>query len=216
MPSPWLAICLLLGAGGLARGEDFGSIQARVLDSNGTPVKGAQVDIDQEWSAASWPVCWTDEHGICSINHLGTGEFEVYVLDYKEGYPRPNEFYFGRQFKQTTVKLDERNPSASVTLRLGPKLGFLKLIVTDAITGKEILPVSFRFCWSSDPGNTMLSGRGDDLTLLVPPDVPVTMTASSEGYEDWAYTSRDNPEDHNLLLHSGERLTLNIRLHPKR
>jgi hypothetical protein len=216
MRSRWFIFCLLLGTGILGRAENLGSVQVTVLDAKEKPVQNAPVEMGRPMDAAPRPMCWTDKHGTCAFDHLPIGEYEAYIFNYKEGYPRPNPFYFGRNFKPTVVTLQESDPSQKITLHLGRRQDFLKLIVTDAVSGKPIMPVGFRISWTSDPDNTIETGRGDDLVVLVPPGVPLSLVASSDGYKDWQYTSADDAANHNLVLQSGESRILNIRLQPKR
>lgn len=215
MPSPWFAVCLALGAGVLGYAQDFGSVHVTVRNAKEEPVQQGLVVIGREWEAAQ-RTCWSDTKGTCTINHLPMGEYEVYFLNYKEGHPSPNTFYFGRNFKPTMVTVQRSNLSQDIVLHLLPKQGFLKLVVIDAVSGKPILPVSFRISWASDPDNTIATGRPDDLVVLVPGSVPLNMVASSGGYEDWQYASPYNPADHTLLLRAGEHRTLTIHLRPKR
>ena len=215
MRSSWFISCLLLGTGVLGRAVDLGSIHVTVLDAQQKPVRNAQVEMHQEWNAAGFFPCWTDEHGTCTLGPVAMGQYEVYISNYKEGYPRPSSFYFGRDFKRTTVTLQKDARSQNVVLHVGSRMGFLKLIVTDELSGSEIMPVDFRISWVSDPDNATSTGRGDDLVVLVPGDVPLSLIASSDGYEDWQYTSTDGAAVHSLIVHPGEHRTLSIRLHPK-
>jgi hypothetical protein len=212
-PSSFALYALWIAAS-LCSAQSAGSIHVTVLDENQKPVSSAQVMTDPAGVLEDMvsTTCVTGEDGTCTIGRLEPGQWVVYAFKYRDGYPRPSQFFQGRNFKQTVVKLTESGLSESVVVDVGPKQGFLKLIVTDALTGKEIMPVSFDLRWVSDSSNWMETGRGDSFIVLVPANVPLAMVASSEGYEDWAYASS---ADHALLLHSGEKLTLHIRLQPK-
>lgn len=215
MPTRLLALCLLLGVSLVGYAQNSGSIHITALGADGSPLPHESVNVSRPMDAGPPRTCWTDDQGTCSIDHLPLDEYEVFFDDYKQGYPRPSPFYSGRSFNPTIITLSESNPAQNIVLHLGPKSGFLKLIVTDAISGKPILPISFRISWASDPENTILTGRGDDLTVLVPAGIPLTLAASSDGYREWSYQSDAAPANHTLVLQSGEHQTLNIRLQPQ-
>jgi len=197
--------------------QTAGSIHVIVLGEDNKPVQGAQVIAPRSGKFQDmYPMCKTLEDGACTIRGILFDRYSLSASKWYDGYPCVGRFYSGSTAKETIVALSKKSPAAEVVLHVGPRAGFLKLVVTDAVTGKEILPVSFRFRWASDPDNAIMSGRPDDLTLLIPADVPVTFVASSAGYEDWTYASPDDSSNRALRLRSGERLTLHIPLQPKR
>jgi hypothetical protein len=78
------------------------------------------------------------------------------------------------------------------------------------------LDATFLFSWVTD-GN-FLGGSGLTVArpwMLIPSDVPVTLTVSLEGYEDWPYALGRGALRNAFLLRPGEELTLDIRLRPK-
>ncbi len=215
-----VALGALLSATSLCSAQSAASIHVTVLDADEKPVTSAvvQADVDADEDGKLWdmaPMCSTGEDGSCALDVWRPGQWVVSVSKYQDGYPGPDQFYLGRNFKQTIIKTTEKSASENVVVHIGPKQGFLTLIVTDAVTGKEITSARFKFHWVSDPTNSTESGNDPDIATLAPANVPVTMVATSQGYEDWTYTSSTDPADHVLLLQSGERRTLYIRLQPK-
>lgn len=165
--------------------------------------------------AAKVPQADTDETGYFAIRRLWLGKFAVTAKKEDEDYPDMHSaFYSDGRFEAVTLTTDR--PSATVTIRLGPKAGVLVGTVTDAVTGAPLNPcVDFRR--ASDPNN-FLSGTGQvnaKYRVLVPSDRDVMMKIWYEGHLPWYYPGANNKSEAKpLRLKPGEERILHIRLQP--
>jgi hypothetical protein len=197
-----------------------GLIEGTVVHPDGKPVNGAIAYADPLGRPVGivLPHDKTDKAGHFTIRIpvAWFGRFAVTAKKEDEDYPEMNQFYSKGKFQ--TVILTLRDPTARVTIRLGPKAGVLLGAVTDALTGAALNPcVELRR--ASSPGN-FLSGSGlihRHYRLLIPSDAGVFVKLWLDGYEAWYYPgtaikSAARP----ILLRPGEQRTLNISLRPDR
>ncbi|HXY24177.1 MAG TPA: hypothetical protein VEI73_05970 [Candidatus Acidoferrum sp.] len=198
---------------------DAGLIDGTVFYENGTPVKGATVKAVPLGRplAAIIPHADTDETGHFGIriSRSWFGECAVAAQKEDEDYPdMSQQFYSDGKFQ--TVTLTSSHPSASVTLRLGPKAGVLVGTVNDALTGAPLSPcVEIRRI--SEPNN-FLSGSGlvkPSYKLLIPPETGIYMRIWLDGYKSWYFpgTTKESASQA-VKLKPGERMTVNILLQP--
>lgn len=196
---------------------DTGLIEGTVTYEDGKPVKDATAFAfpTDRGMLAKVPQAITDERGYFAIRHLWLGKFAVTTKKEDEGYPDTSSAFYGDgKFEAVTLMPD--HPSATVTIRLGPKAGILRGTVSDAVTGAPLNPcVDFR--WVSEP-NYFLTGTGlvnAKYRVLVPSDKDVTMKVWHEGYRPWYYPGTvDKSQRTSVRLKPGEEQTLDIRLQP--
>lgn len=139
--------------------EDKGVIQGTVIYGDGRPVKAATVYAQPMGRPMMGIVLQstTDDNGHFSVSHLWLGKYAVGAEKLDEDYANmTSQFYSDGKFE--TVVLTSHHPTASVSIRLGPKAGILVGTVVDAATNAPLNPcVEFRR--AKNPGN-FLSGTG--------------------------------------------------------
>ena len=197
--------------------EGPGLIEGNVIYEDGRPAQSATVSafpLDRGL-AAKVPSADTDELGHFQINHLWLGKFDVTAKKEDEGYPNTSSAFYG-DGKVEAVTLMPDHPSATVTIRLGPKAGILRGTVTDAVTGAPLSPCA-DFRWASEPKYSV-TGTGllnAEYRVLVPSNRDVMMKVWHEGYEPWYYPgTADKLQRTSIRLKPGEEETLDIRLQP--
>lgn len=154
-------------------------------------------------------------HFVIYIPRSWFGEFAVTAKKESEDYPDTSmQFYSDGKFE--TVTLTSPHPSATITIRLGPKAGVLLGTVTDALTGSPLSPcVELRR--AAEPNN-FLSASGlvkPKYRLLIPSETGVLIEISLDGYRSWYYPGTAKKlAAQAVLLKPGEEKTVDIRLQP--
>jgi hypothetical protein len=208
---------LALTVGLRCDGEDrIGSIEGVVTYEDGVPVRGATAYA----SPADRPIVGfvphadTDENGHFVIERLWLGEFRVSAKKEEEGYP---ELAFAFHVGMTKeVALTESNPTARVSLRLGPKAGIVTGTVTDAATGILLYPCA-ELWWRAKP-QISVGGTGlvsHEYRVLIPSNTDVMLKVSVDGYQTWFYPDvADEASAKAIGLKPGEELRLDIQMQP--
>jgi len=163
-----------------------GEIKGVVTDRNGTPVSGATVyAVPQGLSL--------DDITPRSVKTDGNGAFDfrrgfqleaykLYARKDADAYPDPlDSFYANAKPNAAQVDLTEKNPSATVTVKLGEKAGVIAGRVIDAATGAG-LKAKLGFLDGDGHGHSVLVDG--DYRVLLPPgkEVTVMVTVMEEPY----------------------------------
>jgi hypothetical protein len=140
--------------------------------------------------------------------------FECLQKRKEEGYP---ELAFNFHVGMTKeVALTESNPTAGVSLRLGPKAGIVTGTVTDATTGNLLYPCA-ELWWKAKP-EIFIGGSGlvsHKYRVMIPSDRDVTLKVWVDGYQTWFYPGVVGERSAKpIRLKPGEELRLNIEMQP--
>jgi hypothetical protein len=202
----------------VASEQNKGLIDGTVVNEEGKAVKGATVTgfPTDRGISGKVPHAYTVETGHFAIRDLWWGEYAVSGMKEDEDYPDVSGAFYSDQI-QPRIRLTAEHPTATVTIRLGPKAGVLVGTVTDAVTGAPLNPyVEFRRTYQPD---CFLRGAGlvnAKHRVLVPSDTDVTMKVRLESYRDWYYPGTgDKFVSGSLPLEPGQERTLNIQLQPR-
>jgi hypothetical protein len=111
------------------------------------------------------------------------------------------------------VTLTAQAPSATVTLRLGKKAGYLEWTITDATTGMPMIAqLTLRPAEHPDkPG--YISGPPTS-HFFIYPSMDVYLEASQVGYKAWSYSEQYTPP-RPLRMAPGEHMHLDIKMIPE-
>ena len=195
-----------------------GALEGVVLDEQGNAVSGVKVSchlrIPGTIVKGVVPSALTGPDGHFSVTHLVLGEYIVSASKKEDGYPdRTMGLHGDRSVPRFT--LDAQNPTVrNIVIVLGPKAAILEGSISDAVTGA---PVAANLEVSRSDRQ---AGHGESVKgtyrVLVPPDIATDFSVKAVGYEDWFYPGgSDVAASSPLILHSGDRKTMNIRLVPK-
>lgn len=209
----WLAVLIIWLPGPLLSqvadvAKDKGTIQGRVLDEKGLPLKGAKVHAEPMNGAAREGFVRyveTNEHGEYVIDRLAWGQYKVFALKEDSDYPNPYWSFYAQGLLLTTT-ITRTVPVADVEVRLGPRAGILTGSIKNAITGAPVNS-SIKLLRVASPEKWISTSVAPDYRVLLPAGTEVLLEVSAPGFKPW------NP-GHPLLLHSGVELRLNVGLQP--
>jgi hypothetical protein len=195
----------------------LGTITATVLDQSGRPVAGATVEMvaaDFAMMASVVPDCLTDENGNCSTK-VPFNKYHVAAKKEPDGYPDMTANLFGHGKWPADTEITPQNPSASVTITLGPKAASMIIHVVDDVTGSRIS--NARIALRGDgPYEFIATDIGRNSTVLIPPDHDVSVEISAQGYKPWVIeTQPGTTHPNSLRLHSAESREVTVRLTPQ-
>lgn len=182
-------VCLLLAAlsaFGQAPSAPAGSICGRVLNENGIPAASVKVvAMDTGPHSGGYPGATTDQLGNYCVTNLAIGNYVMSADDPEQGYPPMNSLFYSAE-PVVLIKITAQNLAGHADWQIPYKAGFVKVHLTDAQTGTQILAMSFNLVVQSRPDTGFLRGGCDSTkTLLVPPDREIELTISAPGYKEW-------------------------------
>jgi hypothetical protein len=198
-----------------AQDRDKGTIDGTVTNELGKPVFKAKVHaelITKRPESTLYRFEETDENGHFSIDQLAWGEYVVGAMKKEDGYPyQLNRLYVTGSMPRVT--LTAQDPVATVQIQFAWKAALLRGRVTDATTGAP-LQASFKLSRFPDsPSQNYLTGQFADYKVLLPPDTPIYIEVSAEGYKTWYFgAGSDASKRSPLRLGPGETMNLNIAL----
>lgn len=215
---PGLSKCVALGilllammpAAVCVHAQTGGTMTAQVYDQDGKPLGDAWlqiVPVDHAMLSLAFPSCVTDAGGFCSRD-LEFGSYHVSAEKEADGYPDLSFNFYGHGKWPATVTLSPEQPTAQVTVKLGPRAGSLIFNVLDAVTAARIENASVKLHPLADPKDVLGTNLGADFTVLIPADEDVSVEVEAKGYQPW---HAPNP----VRLSSGESKALAIGLHPR-
>jgi len=208
MASSLLFLALMPAAISLSA-QNKGTITAKVLDQDAKPLASATVEFlpTDAVLAAVLPWCLTDAEGMCSKD-LEFWTYRVIARKEADGYPDLSFNFYGHGKCPATVTLSPQQPTAHVTVNVGPRAGSLIFNVVDAVTAARIENISVTLHPLADPKVVLGTNLGADFMVLVPADEDVSVEVEAKGYQPW---HAPNP----VRLNSGESKALTIGLHPR-
>ena len=212
--------------GGKVNRTEPGSIEGRVVDLAGKPVEKARLHVVRVGGIENGRVIfyWSRKDGRFSIDGLDAGVYDVFVSKEDEGYADTQMFFYSTTESQPTRVVVSDQPSADVTVRLGPKAGKIRGEVRDSVTGAPIGDASITFKRPENK-NMFLSTSLNNIDSpgsfeFLLPAAPLTMKVSAPGYEDWTYRVPAGPnvkQDTELLkLEPGQDLHVSIKMKRKK
>jgi hypothetical protein len=190
-------------------------VTGTVLNQEGQPIANANVCIVTTVKPNNTTTMCnnvTDQAGHFEIQHVAMGSFEVLAVKEEDGYARFNRMT-GDQIK---VVLTLQEPTANVTIKLGPKAGMLIGSVRDSVTGKPVDKIRVIYTAATDErsGGGSASGyMNGEFRVNLPTASDFIVIVTAPGYKPWIYN--DPVEGLSLRLASGEQKSLDIELVPK-
>jgi hypothetical protein len=180
----------LFFATSLAYGQSdplMGSICGIVQDENGAPASFVKVvAIYQGPHSGLEPFGKTDSTGHYCINNVADGDYVMSAADTEKGYPELGSIFYSVQRPGPEVHIATGNLKGHADWRIPYKAGFVEVALTDARTGKPIIPMFFNLVLQSSPKNGFMRGSSlSTAALLVPPNENIYFTVSAPGYKEW-------------------------------
>jgi hypothetical protein len=201
-----------------------GTISGTVLNEHGQPFAGVQVctymmgaPSGSREARGNCPAVTTDDAGQFRIDHVAMGTFGVEAIKLDQGYIA----FAGTSVKQF-VTLTSSQSSATVVLKLGPKVGVLLPSVKDKFTGEPVTDFHFQVSWTildSDEASSISAGETigqETRRTIVPPEKYLVRTISARGYKKWIYHDPSNPSRPAFIrFQPGEEKELLVELEPQ-
>jgi hypothetical protein len=215
MRNIWYRFVLLsaLSAYGQSANQPNGSICGTVLDENGLPARLIKVIAIREGASGPPEVGKTDESGHYCIGDLAPGDYVMSADDTDHGYPitasHRGGFFYLEPTPQQKVRITSVNLTGHADWRIPYKVGWVKVKLTDALTGKVIPDISFRLTNTS--GGVSIVTRPSITPILIPPNSDFYLEVSAPGYRSWP---EEGTKGMRLNLRPGETQTIEIALSP--
>jgi hypothetical protein len=182
-------LAILLFATSLAYGQPatMGSICGTVENENGAPASLVRiVAIYQGSHTGLYPSGKTDSTGHYCIDNVDFGNYVMSADDPKKGYPEMGPIFYSSQRPNPEVHIAIENLKGHADWRIPYKAGFLEVVLTDARTGKPIIPMFFSLALQSNPKDGFMRGSSvSTAAFLVPPNENIYFTVNARGYREW-------------------------------
>lgn len=184
------ALCFLSWASGFAQTPSPYLINGRVVDESSRGVEKVRVCAKPEDYAQMpmIPCGLSDVNGNFVIRAGRAAHFTIFPEKTADGYQwGAVPFYRNPSLPLVEVVLSESNPTASVSVSLGPKNGALVGKVVDASTGRAIENARFTLCLAAAPAvcfATSVKNTSGEFNIGAAL-IPFTLKISANGYEDW-------------------------------
>lgn len=203
--------------------QSFGAISGRVLDPEGQPVFGAEVNASHtESGTGRVPTAYTDNQGEFQIRDLRPGTYIVSASKEEDGYARTYLLFNSAGFVENPqVTVYEQQITSDVVVHLGPRAARLVGRIVNAITNEPIqnlqnVKITFRRIDRPDNWYSRAPDLNGEFSIFVPP-APFTIEVEAPGYEDWQYRSVSaGDQTASLQLVPGSSQNLTIALRPLR
>lgn len=184
------ALCFLSCASAFAQTSSAYLITGRVVDESNRGVEKVRVCAKPEDYAQMpmVPCGLSDVNGNFVIHAGRAAHFTIFPEKTADGYQwGAVPFYRNPSLPLVEVVLNESNPTASVSVSLGPKNGALVGKVIDASTARPIENARFTLCQAAAPGvcfSTSAKNTAGEFNIGAAL-MPFTLKISAQGYEDW-------------------------------
>jgi hypothetical protein len=190
----------------------MGSICGIVQDENGAPASFVKVvAIYDGPHSGPYPLGKTDSTGHYCIDNVAPGDYFMSAADPEKGYPEMGSIFYSLQRPNLEVHIAMGNLKGHADWRIPYKAGFIEVALTDARTGKPIIPMFFSLVAQSRPIGFMRGSSASTAALLVPPNENVYFKVSAPGYGEWP---ADGTKGKLLNLPPGRTERLAVALQP--
>jgi hypothetical protein len=191
----------------------MGSICGIVQDENGAPASFVKVvAIYDGPHSGPYPLGKTDSTGHYCIDNVASGDYFMSAADPEKGYPEMGSIFYSLQRPNPKVRIVMGNLKGHADWRIPYKAGFIEVALTDARTGKPIIPMFFTLVVQSRPKNGSMHGSSASTSaLLVPPNENIYFIVSARGYGEWP---ADGTKGKLLNLLPGRTERLAVALQP--
>jgi hypothetical protein len=220
----FLPICLLsagFAAYGQSSDEPMGSICGMVQDENGLPASLIRVTaacVGPKAHTGTYPRGETDGVGHYCVN-VAIGDYIMSADDVNKGYPLMAIMFYAShdsnaESSAPRISITAHELTRHADWRIPYKAGFVRVKLTDARTGKQIVPMFFDLVVRSrSQYGHMYGSCGSTAALLVPPNEDIVFAVSAPGYQWWP---SENKKGKLLNLPPGTTEEVAIELQPTR
>lgn len=212
MRIPLIALLLVstLPACSVAQEPGLGKICGTVQNERGEPAQSVKImAIYMGGHSGPYSSGTTDNDGHYCISGVRPGDYELSADDVEKGYPQLGNTFYGDA--SAKVEITPQELTAHLDWRIPYRAGTLHIQLTDANTGKMILPMFYDMKVKSDQTKRRMYGSMfSSPPLLVPPDQEILLSIRAPNYSKWSQES----ENGIVRLAAGSEHTLQIVLVP--
>ena len=164
-----------------------GSICGTTLDEKGAPAAFVRVvAIYVGANSGPYSMGETDQLGHYCVANVAVGDYVMSADDPEKGYPQIWSIFYDSPSPKPKVSITAQNLQGHADWQIPYKAGSLKVHLTDARTGKQIIPMFFNLVLRARPDVGFIRGSCASTTpLLVPPNEDIYFTVSAQGYQEW-------------------------------
>lgn len=183
-------LTILLFATSLVYGQSdalMGSICGIVQDENRAPASFVKVvAIYVGGHTGPYPLGKTDRNGHYCVHNIALGHYIMSADDPEKGYPQMGSLFYSWRTPKPEVSITPTNLEGHADWRIPYKAGFVEITLTDARTGKPVIPMFFNLVVQSRPESGWMRGSiASTAPLLLPPKENVYLVLSAPGYREW-------------------------------
>jgi hypothetical protein len=187
-----------------------------VQDENGLPASLVRVTaayVGPKAHTGTYPKGETDSVGHYCVN-VNIGDYIMSADDADKGYPLMANMFYASNAESSAplISITAQELTRHVDWRIAYKAGFVRVKLTDARTGKQIVPMFFDLVVRSRSEYGHMHGScASTAALLVPPHEDIFFAVSAPGYQWWP---SDNKKGKLLNLLPGTTEDVAIELQP--
>lgn len=202
-----------------AQSSNFYTITGQVTDEFGQGVAGVHVcaiPLVDDYPARSVFCGTSGEDGKFLIREQDAGRFRLLYDKVSDGYmPQRWSFYRIPSIVIPEVTVDDQNPSASASVRLGPKSGALTGRVIDISTGLPLEDIKITLCRVADPKNCSQQSikSADGKFLVLASQEPFNVRIKADGFQDWISPGGSEKQPGSLVVASGQSFDLQVAMY---
>lgn len=187
-----------------------GRITGTVVNDAGEPIAHAMV-------------CYTTvgpreiASGCSAADPQGRFDVEVPIQANRIYAQKPDDGYVSDDDSQklsVAINLTQAEPTAHLSLSVGPKAGQITVNVTDKDTGKPIKDFRLRWFVVDDNPAIHFTFSTNGRVISVPSNKDVMLIVQAKGYHRWFHFDADNPAQPTLRLQPGEERSIDAALDP--
>lgn len=188
------AILLILSLESFAQQTNisgFGSIQGRVVDADGNPVRSATIiadPVDGTVTGIEHPAS-SDQQGQFFLDHVRAGNNVISASKTSDYYPETRFAVFAEDLANLPkVFVEAGKTTQGVIIHVGPKGGHLIGKILDSVTGQPVITSRIHLFGQDNPNfdlSTGLDKRGYFEFVLPSRTIGIEITAP--GYKQWHY-----------------------------
>ncbi len=216
------AMVILVTSPATCTGQAPAEVAGVIVGEGAKPLSDAEVTAFPEGrpGVGILPHCFSDGAGHFLITGIPPGRYRISGEKSQGGYGEPRQTLFNSPLASVPmVDLKPGEKAEGVTVRLGPRGGWVEGTVVDADSGAEIRNGSVAVLYARHHFPEMYGawsvGRGRRFRVLLPSDKKVRLKFSARGYDSW-YLGTDGTEAHAaaVRLKPGEVKRIEVRLRP--
>jgi hypothetical protein len=212
----------LIVTAAFAQSSSFYTISGQVVDEFGQAVAAVRVcaiPLANDLPGRNVFCGTSGDDGKFVIREREAGRFRLLYEKVSDGYmPQRWSFYRIPSVVLPEVTVDDQNPSASASVRLGLKSGALTGRAIDASTGLPLEDIQITLCRAADPKNCYQGAvkSADGKFRVLASQEPFTVRIAADGFKDWIAPGGSEKQPSPLVVASGESLELQVAMYRRK